>query len=65
MIKLSEIRRQEGITQKQLAADLNVSSGNLCDWDKGRTEPDIERLIKIADSPVARDTTPLRRHSSL
>ncbi|MBQ6727616.1 MAG: helix-turn-helix transcriptional regulator [Clostridia bacterium] len=49
MIKLSEIRRQEGITQKQLAVALNVSSGNLCDWEKGRSEPDIERLIKLAD----------------
>ena len=49
MIKLSEIRRQEGVTQKQLANALNVSSGNLCDWEKGRTEPDIERLIKLAD----------------
>ena len=49
MIKLTEIRRQEGITQKQLATALNVSSGNLCDWEKGRSEPDIARLIEIAD----------------
>ena len=49
MIKLTEIRKQEGVSQKQLANDLGVSAGNLCDWEKGRTEPDIEMLIKIAD----------------
>ena len=49
MIKLTEIRKQEGVSQKQLANDLGVSAGNLCDWEKGRTEPDIEMLIKIAE----------------
>ena len=49
MLKLTEIRKQEGVSQKQLAADLHISAGNLCDWEKGRTEPDIEMLIKIAD----------------
>ncbi|MDY6367553.1 MAG: helix-turn-helix transcriptional regulator [Clostridia bacterium] len=49
MIKLTEIRKQEGVSQKQLANDLGVSAGNLCDWEKGRTEPNIDMLIKIAD----------------
>ncbi len=49
MIRLAELRKQEGITQKQLANKLNMSAGNLCDWEKGRTEPDVERLISIAD----------------
>ncbi len=49
MINLSEIRKQEGVSQKRLAEELNVSAGNLCDWEKGRSEPDIETLIRIAD----------------
>ena len=49
MIRLAELRRQEGISQKELAKKLNMSAGNLCDWEKGRTEPDVERLIAIAD----------------
>ena len=26
-----------------------MSAGNLCDWEKGRTEPDIEKLIMLAN----------------
>ena len=49
MLRLTELRLQEGVSQKKLAEDLHMSAGNLCDWEKGRTEPDIERLIKLAD----------------
>lgn len=49
MLQLYELRQQAGITQKQLARDLNMSAGNLCDWEKGRTEPDIAKLICLAD----------------
>ena len=49
MLRLKELRVQEGVSQKELAKDLNMSAGNLCDWEKGRTEPDIERLIRLAD----------------
>ena len=49
MLRLAELRAQEGVSQKKLAEDLHMSAGNLCDWEKGRTEPDIERLIKLAD----------------
>ena len=49
MIQLYELRMQAGISQKKLANDLQMSTGNLCDWEKGRTQPDIEKLIKLAD----------------
>lgn len=49
MLRLYELRQQEGITQKRLAEELGMSAGNLCDWEKGRTEPDVEKLIRLAD----------------
>lgn len=49
MLRLQELRKQMGLTQKELAQKLNMSAGNLCDWEKGRTEPDIKKLIELAD----------------
>lgn len=49
MLKISEIRKERGITQKDLAEYLNISPGNLCEWEKGRIEPSIDFLNKIAD----------------
>lgn len=49
MIRLYELRTESGITQKKLAEDLHMSAGNLCDWEKGRTEPDIDKIIRLAD----------------
>ena len=46
---MKELRTGKGLTQKQLAAYLGISQGNLCDWEKGRSQPDIDMLIKIAD----------------
>ena len=49
MIKIAEIRKECGISQKELAKHLNISQGNLCEWEKGRIEPNIEFLNKLAD----------------
>ena len=49
MLKISEIRKERGIAQKDLAEYLNISPGNLCEWEKGRIEPSIDFLNKIAD----------------
>lgn len=49
MVRIKEIRNECNISQKQLAAYLGISQGNLCDWEKGRSQPDIEMLIRMAD----------------
>ena len=49
MMRLCELRQQMGISQKELAKNLGMSAGNLCDWEKGRTQPDIEKLVRLAD----------------
>ncbi len=48
MLNLSEIRKEKGFTQKEFAKLLGISAGNLCEWEKGRIEPNIEFLKKIA-----------------
>ena len=42
-------RKQVHMTQKELALKLGVSLNNVGHWEKGRTEPNIETLIKISE----------------
>ena len=49
MIRIRELRLEKGISQKELAAKFSMSQGNLCDWEKGRSEPKIDTLIALAD----------------
>ena len=49
MNNLVELRKENTMTQKALSEYLGISQGNLCDWEKGRSEPDIATLIKIAN----------------
>lgn len=49
MIKLSEIRKEKGFSQKEFARLLGISPGNLCEWEKGRIEPSIFYLRKISE----------------
>ena len=36
-------------TQKEVAAAIGVTTGNFCDWVKGRSYPRIEKLQALAD----------------
>ena len=49
MIKISEYRKLKGLSQKEFAAKLGVSAGNLCEWEKGRIAPSISALIKMSE----------------
>ena len=42
-------RKQANMTQKELASKLNVSINNIGHWEKGRTEPNIDTLLKICE----------------
>lgn len=46
--RIKELRVESGITQKQLAEKLNTTNSAVCDWEKGRTQPDLQMLTKIA-----------------
>lgn len=46
--RIKELRESEGLTQKALAEKLNTTNSTVCDWEKGRTQPDLEMLAKLA-----------------
>ncbi|MDR0547362.1 MAG: helix-turn-helix domain-containing protein [Dysgonamonadaceae bacterium] len=47
--KLLDLRRQKGLSQEQLAFDLNLSQSSISNYEAGTTSPDMEILSKIAD----------------
>ena len=48
MRKLREIRRNSGLSQKELAGRLGVSRSAVAMWEVGSSSPDVEMLEKIS-----------------
>lgn len=46
-LNLSELRKINKITQKQLADKLGVSHKTVSHWEKGYTEPSLGQLKEI------------------
>ncbi len=46
---LKTLRRERGLTQEQLAEQLNVSGRTVSRWETGRNMPDISLLVLIAE----------------
>ncbi len=46
--RIKELRIENGFTQKGLAKELGTTNSAVCDWEKGRSEPDLEMIKKIA-----------------
>ena len=44
-----KIRKERHKTQIQVAKDLNIDATTLCNYEKGKSQPNIETLIKLAD----------------
>ena len=62
---LKILRDGKGITQTQLAHDLNIKRATISNYENGNREPDIQTLIKIADYfDVSMDTLIDRRRSN-
>lgn len=47
--KISELRNRKNISQKQLAADLNVSAGLVGLWETNKRLPSLESFILLID----------------
>ena len=45
---LKYLRKQYGLTQEQLAEQLNVSRQAITKWESGQSLPDIENLKEIS-----------------
>ena len=46
--RLRETRKSMNLTQQQLAIALNTNNSSICDWECGRSQPDLETIAKIA-----------------
>lgn len=42
--RIKELRREKGLTQKQLAALVNKSETGLASWEQGLSEPNVNDL---------------------
>ena len=38
------------VSNKDFATMINVSQGNLSDWKNGRSKPNVDAIVKIADT---------------
>lgn len=47
--RLKELRKERGLTQKQLAEVLETADDSIFSWEKGRSQPSIETLQKICN----------------
>lgn len=47
--KLKEIRKNEGLSQEQLAEKIGVSRQAITKWETGKGLPDIENMVIIAE----------------
>lgn len=47
--KLKTLRKINVLTQKELAEKLKIKQNSYSDWENGKSEPNIEMLVRIAD----------------
>jgi transcriptional regulator with XRE-family HTH domain len=45
---IMRLRKEKNITQEQLAEKLNVTRQAVSNWENGKTQPDIDTIVKIA-----------------
>lgn len=47
--KIQLLMMQRHMNKSDLSKAIGVSSGNLSDWANGRSQPSVEKLLKIAN----------------
>ena len=47
--RLKELRVEKKISQKELAVIIGTNNSSICDWECGRSEPNIDTIIKLAE----------------
>lgn len=47
--RLKQLRKENHMTQEEVAKELRVSKGAVGNWESGSRTPDMERLDEIAD----------------
>ena len=46
---IKRIRQERGLTQEQLAEKMHLSRQAISSWETGKTSPDIDSLLALAD----------------
>ena len=46
---LKKLRKQNKITQRDLAVALHISQTSVSKYERGESEPDLEMIIKMSD----------------
>lgn len=49
MQRLKELRKEKKLLQKDVASAVNHSITCISDWERGKREPSIDDLIRLAD----------------
>ena len=49
MIRLKEIRKQEGISQEEIAKFLNITQSAYSNYENDNREPDYKTLVKLSE----------------
>ena len=65
---IKRLRNAKGLSQEQLAAELNISRQAVSHWENDRTQPDIdmlEKLDEIFDAPIEEIIYGERRQTTL
>ena len=47
--KIAELRKEQNLSQRQLAQKIGTSQANLSRWEQGLNEPSIIECWKLAD----------------
>lgn len=47
--RIAELRKQSGMTQREMAERLQVTTSALCKWERGQNYPDVEMIARMAD----------------
>lgn len=53
--RLKILRKQKGLTQKEIAKLIGVYQGSYANWENGKREPKLEIIVQLAK---ILDTTP-------
>ena len=48
-MRLKELRKNKGVSQEQVAKDLNISMRAYQNYEYGQREPNIEMILKLAE----------------
>lgn len=62
--KITQLRKQKGLSQDALAHELNVSRQSISKWETGASVPELDKLVALSDlfqislDELVRDTAP-------